>query len=168
LPDLAFLPQAHTGSATRSGLTRPESDKQAKPTGGIIVIYEYKVVPAPKKGKRGKGLHGGEEKFANALMQIMNQLGAEGWEYLRSDTLPVEVRSGLRSKSTEFQNMLVFQRVIEDETTVEVPIEASVEVTEIAKTHAPLLPSAPESQAVPELVSLDDRLEIEAPKLAAQ
>ena len=136
--------------------------------GEITVIYEYKVVPAPKKGKRGKGLHGGEQKFANALMMVMNEFGAEGWEYLRSDTLPVEVRSGLRGKSTEFQNMLVFQRVISEDVVVELPVEAPVAVKEIAKTHAPLLPSAPESQELPELVSLDSAMEIQAPKIAAQ
>ena len=136
--------------------------------GEIAVIYEYKVVPAPKKGKRSKGLHGGVDKFANALMLVMNEHGAEGWEYLRSDTLPVEVRSGLRGKSTEFQNMLVFQRVISEDVAVELPAEAPIEVKEIAKTHAPLLPSAPESQAVPELLSLDGAMEIETPKIAAQ
>ncbi len=32
------------------------------------------------------------------------------WEYLRTDTLPSEERSGLTGKTTVFHNMLVFRR----------------------------------------------------------
>ncbi len=107
--------------------------------------YEYKVVPAPKKGLKGKGVKGAEERFANALMTAMNQLGAEGWEYQRSDTLPCEERSGMMGKSTTFQNMLVFRRevLVEAEGTdiveVEVAPVAAVAAETIAQTHAPLL-----------------------------
>lgn len=73
-------------------------------------VYEYKVVPAPKKGQRGKGVRGGEHKFANALETLMNNLGADGWDYRRTDTLPCEERSGLTGRTTTFQNMLVFRR----------------------------------------------------------
>ncbi len=113
------------------------------------MTYEYKVVPAPKKGKRGNGLRKPEDKFAGALMEVMNELGAEGWEYLRSDTLPVESRSGLTGKSTNFQNMLIFQRAREVKTAASTPVE----VMEITKSHAPLLPSATESQDVPDDIS---------------
>lgn len=73
-------------------------------------IYEYKVVPAPKRGLKAKGLKTGEARFANALQQVMNDLGAQGWEYQRTDTLPLEERQGLTGKTTSFQNMLVFRR----------------------------------------------------------
>jgi len=118
---------------------------------GFPVAYEYKVVPAPKKGKRGNGLRKSEDKFAHALAEVMNELGAEGWEYLRSDTLPVEARSGLTGKTTTFQNMLIFQRIKED--TQSDPEVVSVE--EITPSHAPLLPSAAESQDIPEHVSAE-------------
>lgn len=72
--------------------------------------YEYKVVPAPKKGRSGKGVRGTEAKFANELMYLMNEMGAEGWEYVRSDTLPCEERQGLTSKTMTYQNILVFRR----------------------------------------------------------
>ncbi|WP_208353843.1 DUF4177 domain-containing protein [Pseudaestuariivita rosea] len=72
--------------------------------------YEYKVVPAPKKGVKTRGAKGAEGRFANALEDLMNTYGAQGWEYLRTDTLPQEERSGLRGKSTLYQNMLVFRR----------------------------------------------------------
>ncbi|MBS9716854.1 DUF4177 domain-containing protein [Pseudohalocynthiibacter aestuariivivens] len=75
--------------------------------------FEYKVVPAPKKGERAKGLKSSDARFANTLMGVMNELGQDGWEYQRSDTLPCEERSGLTGKTTVFQNMLIFRRAIE-------------------------------------------------------
>jgi len=106
--------------------------------------YEYKVVPAPKKGLKGKGIKGSDERFANALMTAMNDLGAEGWEYQRSDTLPCEERSGMMGKSTTFLNMLVFRREVlveaERTETIEAEIATVAVATEtIAQTHAPLL-----------------------------
>ncbi len=76
--------------------------------------YEYKVVPAPKKGRSEKGVKGTEAKFANQMSHLMNEMGADGWEYVRSDTLPCEERSGLTSKVTIYQNLLVFRRAQTD------------------------------------------------------
>lgn len=72
--------------------------------------YEYRVVPAPKRGKRGRGIKGPEARFAHALEDVMNAMAAEGWDYVRTDTLPAEERTGLTSKVTVFQNVLVFRR----------------------------------------------------------
>ncbi|MEL6681764.1 MAG: DUF4177 domain-containing protein [Pseudomonadota bacterium] len=72
--------------------------------------YEYKVVPAPTRGLKAKGLKTAEDRFANALETEMNTLASDGWEYLRADTLPAEQREGLMGKTTVFQNMLVFRR----------------------------------------------------------
>ena len=74
--------------------------------------YEYKVVPAPKKGLKAKGVKSAEDRYANALETAMNALGAEGWEYQRSETLPSEERSGLTRRVTTFKNMLVFRRAV--------------------------------------------------------
>ena len=71
--------------------------------------YEYKLVPAPEKASKHKGLKGAAN-FAATLEDILNALGAEGWHYLRADTLPQEERSGLTSKVTTYRNLLVFQR----------------------------------------------------------
>lgn len=72
--------------------------------------YEYKVVPAPRKGLKAKGLKTPGERFANALAATINQQAAEGWDYVRTDTLPSEERKGLTGKTTVFQNMLIFRR----------------------------------------------------------
>lgn len=72
--------------------------------------YEYKVVPAPQRGTKAKAAKTTEARFALTLVELMNELGREGWEYQRSDTLPCEERSGLTGRVTKFQNMLIFRR----------------------------------------------------------
>jgi hypothetical protein len=72
--------------------------------------FEYKVIPAPKRGEKARGVKTTEDRFAYALTQLMNQLGAEGWDYVRADALPCEERSGLTGTKTTFQNVLVFRR----------------------------------------------------------
>ena len=75
------------------------------------MTYEYKVIPAPARGLKARGLKTHEDRFANALQTAMNEQSDSGWEYLRTDTLPSEQREGLMSKTTVYQNMLVFRRV---------------------------------------------------------
>lgn len=75
--------------------------------------YEFQVVPAPRRGEKARGVKTTEERFALALTMLMNKMGAEGWDYVRADTLPVDERSGLTGTKTSFHNMLVFRRVIE-------------------------------------------------------
>ena len=79
-----------------------------------MIRYEYKVIPAPLRGVKGKGIKGPEGRFANALEQAMNDMAADGWDYQRAETLPSEERAGLTGKNTVFRNVLVFRRAIED------------------------------------------------------
>lgn len=83
--------------------------------------YEYKVIPAPVKGERVKGVKGSAAKFAHTLMALMNEMGREGWEYQRAESLPCEERSGLTGKTTVFQNMLIFRRALKDEVLDDAP-----------------------------------------------
>ena len=77
--------------------------------------YEYKVVPAPNKGVKAKGVKGAEARFSHALQELMNELAGYGWEYQRAETLPSIERSGLASSTTEWRNMLVFRRLREND-----------------------------------------------------
>ena len=77
--------------------------------------YEYKVVPAPTKGLKGKGVKGAEAKFAHAIQELMNGLSGYGWEYQRAETLPSVERAGLTGSTTEWRNVLVFRRLREGE-----------------------------------------------------
>lgn len=80
---------------------------------GKAMAFEYKVVPAPVRGLKAKGVKTAEDRFAHALETAINALAADGWEYQRADTLPSEQREGLMSKTTVYQNMLVFRRAKE-------------------------------------------------------
>ncbi|MGH1368769.1 MAG: DUF4177 domain-containing protein [Maritimibacter sp.] len=107
-------------------------------------MFEYKVVPAPKRGKKAKGVKTAEDRFAHALSETINEMAADGWEYLRTDTLPSEERSGLRSRTTVFQNMLVFRRAPEAQAPRQEDPKA--DLADVAALHAPKLPSANEAQ----------------------
>ncbi|MGR3615389.1 MAG: DUF4177 domain-containing protein [Paracoccaceae bacterium] len=82
--------------------------------------YEYKVVPAPQKGTKAKGVRTPEGRFANSVEQVLNRMAASGWEYLRAELLPNEERSGLTGSTTQWRNVLVFRRAMEgDDSPVE-------------------------------------------------
>ncbi len=116
--------------------------------------FEYRLVPAPRKGRKVRGAKTPEARFAAALMEIMNEMGREGWEYQRADTLPCDQRSGLTGKTTVYHNVLVFRRVIaapqEEAPAEEAPIPPAADrpapEREDVKAPAPE-PSAPEKAA---------------------
>ena len=72
--------------------------------------YEYKVVPAPAKGTKAKGIKTPEARFANSIEILLNEMAAEGWEFLRTELLPSEERSGLTGSTTNWRNVMVFRR----------------------------------------------------------
>jgi hypothetical protein len=78
--------------------------------GIVMQRFEFKVVPAPKRGEKLRSVKTTEDRFALTLTQLMNSLGAEGWDYVRADTLPCDERAGLTGTKTTYQNMLVFRR----------------------------------------------------------
>ncbi|MCW9043629.1 MAG: DUF4177 domain-containing protein [Pseudopelagicola sp.] len=118
----------------------------------LMVEYEYKVVPAPSRGKRARGVKGSDGRFANAVQEAMNALAVEGWEYLRSDTLPNEERTGLTSFQTTFRSILVFRRPLAQTATQSAPQSAPNTAAPEA-THTPP-PAAPaETPFMPQVVT---------------
>jgi hypothetical protein len=119
--------------------------------------FEYKVVPAPVRGERERGVKTVAERFGVALSNLMNSMAAEGWDYLRADTLPCEERVGFTGRATAFQNMLVFRRSLAGGASqpVTAPVMVPVEVplprvgaAEQAPGMAPALgPARPELAA---------------------
>jgi len=73
-------------------------------------IYEYRVVPAPRAPAKEKGLKGTDARFAATLSKVMNELGADGWEYQRAETLPCDERKGLTGRVETTQHVLIFRR----------------------------------------------------------
>ncbi|MCA8883072.1 MAG: hypothetical protein KDA50_04900 [Rhodobacteraceae bacterium] len=78
-----------------------------------MVQFEYKVIPAPAKSQKAKGAGAAEDRFAATLADALNGPGRAGWEFLRSETLPVEERQGLTGTRTVFRSVLVFRRAVE-------------------------------------------------------
>lgn len=110
--------------------------------------YEYAVVPAPKKGLKARGVKTSEDRFAYALQTIMNEYGTAGWEYVRTDTLPSEERTGLTGRTTVYQNMMVFRKevVAEAPTALLAPPEP-----------APLTSPAPAQPEPEQMMSVENR-----------
>ena len=72
--------------------------------------HEYKVIPAPRRGTKSREAKTNEDRFALTLSTLMNDLGRDGWEYVRSETLPTEERAGFMKTRTVEQTMLIFRR----------------------------------------------------------
>ena len=119
--------------------------------------YEYRVVPAPRRGEKARGVKTTEDRFALALTQAMNALGAEGWEYLRADTLPCDERAGLTGGTkTSFQNMLVFRRVLDagaEAAPAPAPLPAAAAALPPLRLEAPEGAAPPLGPAKPELAA---------------
>ncbi|NRA99601.1 MAG: DUF4177 domain-containing protein, partial [Rhodobacteraceae bacterium] len=97
----------------------------------------YAVVPAPRKGAKAKGAKTADQRFAHALAALINEKALEGWEYLRTDTLPSEERSGLTGKTTVFQNMLIFRRTIDLEEVAPRPVASPVPPLQVLEGSGP-------------------------------
>ncbi|MEL6690069.1 MAG: hypothetical protein AAFP28_07095 [Pseudomonadota bacterium] len=91
--------------------------------------YQYRVVPTPVKTKGLGGTSDGGASFAHIIETTMNELGAEGWHYVRADTMPAEERVGFASKHTVFQNVLIFRRRIPGPAAANLPDEVRAEAT---------------------------------------
>jgi hypothetical protein len=104
--------------------------------------FEYKVVPAPAKAEKVRGVKTTGDRFAVALTTLMNDLGRDGWEYLRADSLPCEERVGFTGRQTTFQHMLVFRRAV----AVEAPVAA---LPAPVVTPAPVFMASPGLSASP-------------------
>ena len=73
--------------------------------------YEYKVVPAPRRAKRVRGVKAAEELFALTLTDAINEVARQGWEYVRAEHLPAEAPGGwFRGGTAAEQSVLVFRR----------------------------------------------------------
>jgi len=95
--------------------------------------FKYKVIPAPRNGVRSKGAKGPAGRYAGALENAINVLAADGWEYLRAESLPMDERHGITMRKTEtYQNVLIFRKPV------------------ASPSDMPPLMAKPEIEAVPE------------------
>ena len=75
------------------------------------MAYEYKCVGAPEKGKRKRGAKTRSDRVANAMEITIQEQAVDGWEYLRTDLVPIEERSGFLGRTHEVHRaVMVFRR----------------------------------------------------------
>ena len=72
--------------------------------------YEYLAVPTPLRTQKVKGLKTPAERHAHMITVLLNDLGREGWEYWRAESLPCEERKGLTGTATYTHALLIFRR----------------------------------------------------------
>lgn len=77
--------------------------------------FEYKVIPTPRRPRRAKGVKGVPAQFANVLTEAINAEAADGWEFYKTETLPMEARPSLfRAPVESFQSVMVFRRDVKE------------------------------------------------------
>lgn len=120
--------------------------------------YEYKVVPAPDRGQKARGVKTPEARFAHAMTEALNALAADGWEYHRAETLPCAESKGFfaSGKDTVYRSMLVFRRPLAEATATDVPSSAADAAPArqgaampAEASAAPTVPPAPNPAAPP-------------------
>lgn len=128
--------------------------------------YEYKVVPAPRKVQRVKGIRGNDGRFAFNLTEMMNEQAEDGWEYYRAESLPIDEKSGLMGKTTEkYLALLIFRRAVttvefaepEEEITAHETVDTYEEIhiaAEEEADHAPVINPAHDEENLPDTANL--------------
>ncbi len=120
--------------------------------------YEYKVVPAPNKGKKARGVKSPEARFAHGIEGVLNEMAAEGWEFQRAEMLPSEERAGLTGTKTTWRNLLVFRRALagapsDTRAPAQAPVAAAKAGVTTGATVAAVATEAPQQDPEAELVA---------------
>lgn len=73
--------------------------------------YTYKCVAAPRRAKKSREHRSPAEALAAAVEAAIAEQAAAGWDYLRTDLVPMETKSGWMGPVTEtHQGVMVFRR----------------------------------------------------------
>lgn len=75
-------------------------------------LFEYQVIAAPRRGEKLRGAKTPTDRYAAALAAVMNQMGRDGWEYVRAEALPSEERAGWTKRTVVEHHVLVFRRPV--------------------------------------------------------
>ena len=116
-----------------------------------MLRYEFKVIPAPRRGEKLRGVKTTEDRFALALTNVMNEQGSDGWDYVRADTLPVDERVGFTGTKTSFHNMLVFRRMLEADAAQPAPSPRLITADPVTPVGPRLGPAEPPSGTAPQI-----------------
>jgi hypothetical protein len=73
--------------------------------------FDYKVVPAPRRMKKVRGVKTSDELFALTLAEAINEHARQGWEYVRAENLSAEEPAGwFRRGKADFHSVLIFRQ----------------------------------------------------------
>ena len=99
--------------------------------------YQYKTVAAPRRLKKVKGVKGKDALLAHAVEELIAVEAAQGWEYLRADSFPVEDKGGMFSKPVVTERaVMIFRKAIAAQQPVARP-QAAPAPQPIAQQPAP-------------------------------
>jgi hypothetical protein len=83
--------------------------------GDGMSYFDYKVVSAPRRSKKAKGVREPADLFALTLTEAINEHARGGWEYVRAETLPAKSPGGFfRRAAEENVTVLIFRRAREN------------------------------------------------------
>ena len=109
--------------------------------------YEYKCVAAPEKARRRRGAKSRTARVAGAMEDILKAEAVDGWEYQRTDLIPIEEKSGLFSRAHEVHRaVMVFRKPLAGSTAP--ALRAPAQDVEQPKAPVPV-------QATPEPVATE-------------
>lgn len=75
------------------------------------MAIEYKTVGAPHRGRRKRGAKTRSDKVAAAMSEVLDREAVDGWQYLRTDLIPIEERRGWFGRTQEVHRaVMVFER----------------------------------------------------------
>ena len=73
--------------------------------------YTYKCVAAPRRAKKSRDHRTPADALVAAFEAAIAEQAAAGWEYLRTDLVPMEAKSGWMGPVSEtHQGVMVFRR----------------------------------------------------------
>lgn len=76
--------------------------------------YEYKCVGAPERPRRSRRAKTPSDRVARAMEKIIQEEAVNGWEYMRTDLVPVIEKSSILGRTQEVHRaVLVFRRDLE-------------------------------------------------------
>ncbi|WP_299965359.1 DUF4177 domain-containing protein [uncultured Roseobacter sp.] len=112
--------------------------------------YQYKVIAAPAKGLKARGIKTPEARFAHAVEEVLNEMARDGWEYQRAEALPSQERAGFASTTTNWRNLLVFRKPVDqaDRPALRLPAEPAAPRAERAADPGPEL-RVPDGSLIP-------------------
>jgi hypothetical protein len=107
--------------------------------------YHYKCVAAPRRAKKSREHRSPSDALVAAFEAAIAVEAAAGWEYLRTDLVPMEAKSGWFSPLTEtHQGVMIFRRPAEGSTRIETLEDRPARPRAEPRLGRPAVPDEPE------------------------